>query len=222
MDINNYKNILGQKSQLKSIIHNNGKKILYQKNDTIVKNDDLLQYVFYLEKGRVKFITLIENGTNLLITSKNSGFLGAIPIMRGSINNECDIISETISEVYAIKISTFFYLLNSSILFRCSVLNELSLSMMYEAKKNINSNMYTSKDFLYSYLVENINYNELIEGCWYNIIPQYSQQDYADILGVTRMTIFNIINKLCKEKKIRLINNKIQVKICEEDSMKLR
>lgn len=222
MDFKNYKKILEEKSQLKNIIYNNGKKFIYQKNETILLGGNSIQYVYYLDKGRVKYTRLSEDGTNLILATKNKDiFIGAIPILHGSNVQNATVISETISEVYAIDLDTFFSLINSSMIFRYYLLKDVSYSMMYESKKNIASKLYTNKDILYSYLVDNIDYGQLIEGCWYNIYPQYSQQEYADFLGVSRMTISTITKNLCEEGKVRLINHELQVRICSEDILEL-
>lgn len=222
MNYNNYKNILEQKSQLKRIIYNNGKKITYQKNEIILKKNDILQYVYYLDKGRVMYTTFDENGKYLILKTENRSILiGAIPILQGHDIVEANVISETKSEIYAINLDTFFSLFHSSITFQYYLLNYLSSSMINEGNKNIVSKLSTNKDILYSYFVENINYEQSFDNCWYSIYPQYSQQKYADFLGVSRMTITTILKKLREEGKIRLINHEIQVRIINEDIVKL-
>lgn len=216
---NKYKNILEQKSQLKNIIYNNGKKLIYQKDEKILSDGDTVQEIYYLDKGRVKYSKLCENGTTQIFSIKNSDILiGVIPILSGNNIQKNDVISDTTSEIYVINLDTFFSLIDSSLIFKYYVLNNISSSMLSVSNKKISSRLYPNKDILYSYLVENTNYDQLIEDCWYDVYPQHSQQEYAELLGVTRMTVFTIIKSLCEEEKIRLINRKIQVKICNEDS----
>lgn len=213
--INNYEKILEQKSQFKKIIYNNGKKLTYQKNETIVLADDILENIYYLDKGRIKYCKQYEDGTTQIYQIIDSNILiGVLPILQNNNIIENDVISDATCEIYAINIDTFFSLINSSIVFRYFVLNDISSSMENVVRKNINSRLLTNKDIFYSYVFKNINSEEIIEGCWYNIYPQYSQQEYADLLGVSRMTISKIIKSLCKEGKIRLINHGIQVRIC--------
>lgn len=222
MDLNNCKNFLEQKAQIKTIIHNNGKKIIFKKNETIVLGGDKLKYVYYLDKGRVRFTRLSKDGKNHILAIKSNGILiGEIPVLEGKNTTNCDVISETKCEVYAINLNTFYYLIDTSIVFRYYLINGLVSSMRYEANKNIKYKLYSKKNIFYSYLANNIDNECLIEDNWYNIYPQYSQQEYADFFNFSRMTIYTIIKQLCEEDKIRIINNNIQIKIKDNNSIKI-
>lgn len=222
MDFNNYKNILEQKNQLKKIIQNNGKKITFSKGETIILGGNKLENVYYLDKGRVRFTLLGEDGKNHILSVKNEGILiGGIPVLEGKNSTNCNVISETKSEVYEINHNTFYYLIDSSIVFRYYLINGLVSSMRYEANKNIKYKLYSKKDVFYSYIANNIDKQCIIEDNWYNVYPQYSQQEYADFFNFSRMTIYTIIKQLCDEGKIRIINNNIQIKIKDSNSIKI-
>ena len=47
---------------------------------------------------------------------------------------------------------------------------------------------------------------------WYELRFQYSQEDMAKIISANRVTVARLINELCDEELIRIVNRKIQVK----------
>lgn len=218
----NDKNMTELEPQLRSIIYSNGKKLIYKKGDTIVKAGEILEYVYYLENGSVRYTILCEDGTNQIIASISNTLIGTAPILNGIYRPFSDVFSETKSEVYAIKINTFFSLIDSSKVFRYYVLKDLAKTTSTEIQRGSKFRLYTKKDLFFSFLIENINSKNLIDGTWYKLDVYYTQQELADFLGVSRITISTIIKKLCEEGKIRLINHELQVRICDENSGKFR
>ena len=53
--------------------------------------------------------------------------------------------------------------------------------------------------------------SRLMEGEWYNLKIHYTQYELSTIVGGARVTISKLINELCSEGFIRLLNRSIQI-----------
>lgn len=212
-----FKNTIEMNPQIRNIIFNNSEKLIYKKGEIIVKAGEILKYVYYINKGRIRYIKLRDDGTKEIgLTDTN--IIGLIPVIRGCQKPRSDIISETESEVYAIKINTFFSLMDSSTIFRDYIMKKIAVATSNSITKCSDLKHYTKKDLFISFLEENIDTNHSIDGDWYKLNKYYTQQEYADFFGVSRITIYTIIKNLCEEGRIRQINNEIQIKICNDNN----
>ena len=53
--------------------------------------------------------------------------------------------------------------------------------------------------------------DKLIDGGWYNLKVYYTQYELSTIIGGARVTISKLVNELCDEGFIRMLNRNIQV-----------
>lgn len=211
--LNEYNNI-DNNPQLQLTIKNNAKKIVFNKDDIIIKSGEKIQYVYYLISGRVKLTSYCEDGSIEILQLLGKGCLiGSNPILRGKDKTDINVICEKTCQVYAIKIDTFFALIDSSNIFRNYIIKDLACS-----KHSTVGNYYRLKntlkeEILYNFFIINIDSSKSIDECWYAQNVNYTQQELADLIGVSRITITTLIKKLCTEEKIRKINNELYVKI---------
>ena len=53
--------------------------------------------------------------------------------------------------------------------------------------------------------------DRLIDGGWYKLKVHYTQYELSTIIGGARVTISKLINELCDEGFIRMLNRNVQV-----------
>jgi len=53
--------------------------------------------------------------------------------------------------------------------------------------------------------------SRLIEGRWYNLKVSYTQYELSTIVGGARVTVSKLINELCTEGFIRMLNRNIEL-----------
>ena len=55
------------------------------------------------------------------------------------------------------------------------------------------------------------DYSELIDGKWYGLKIQYTHYELGILIGSVRVTVSRLINKLCNDGILRLVNHRIQI-----------
>lgn len=214
MDVINEKKTIDNNSQLLMIIKNNSKKIIFNKDDHILKAGEIIKYVYYLMSGRAKIVHYCEDGSMqvLKIVSKDS-MICSNPVLNGFKSRNRNIIAETSCETYAIKLDTFYNLINSSNVFRYFILKDQANSKTSIIDDLLEVKYKTKEEVLYDFLINNIDLSKSIDEFWYPQEVCYTQQELGDFIGVSRITITTLLKKLCIEGRVRKINNKIYVKI---------
>lgn len=67
------------------------------------------------------------------------------------------------------------------------------------------------KQRIFQLLCSIIDKTTLAEGNWYDLQAHYTQYEISTIIGSARVTTSKLINELCNEGRIRILNRKIQV-----------
>ena len=55
----------------------------------------------------------------------------------------------------------------------------------------------------------------MIDGGWYDLKLNYTQYEISTIVGGARVTISKLINELCAEGFIRVLNRKTQISVAQ-------
>ncbi|NBJ14815.1 MAG: Crp/Fnr family transcriptional regulator [Dehalobacter sp. 4CP] len=177
---------------------------------------EIIDTLYYIEKGRARCYYYHPEGEEKTLMILNEGsFFNEAAILDQVIAYHNAIISITTYDectLYKIDKNTFDYLFGTSDIFRKAIGLSVSRKLYITYSHVINLSFNSCKDRLYQvlYATRDLNYDSN-EG-WYKLKYRYTQQELANIIGSTRVTVAKLISTLTQEGKVRVLNNKIEVK----------
>jgi len=71
------------------------------------------------------------------------------------------------------------------------------------------------KDRLKKLFCSTIDTSEIVENKWYKLKVSYTQYELSTIVGGARVTVNKLINELCSDGFIRILNRNIQVNVAK-------
>lgn len=200
--------------ELHELMHQNGTKCSYPDKTIIVNSEDLVDDFFFIDEGKVRYLLSgIEGDEKVLLILDKGSFFGAVPILQKLPNAGLFVITEMPTVIYKINIDSFYRLLNTSAIFRNSLIKGLSKGF-HRLMLHIESLSFNScKERLYQLLCASTDKEVVVDECWYILKHQYPQNDIAKIIGANRVTVTKLIHELCQVGLIRIVNRNIQVKL---------
>jgi CRP/FNR family cyclic AMP-dependent transcriptional regulator len=174
--------------------------------------DDSVKRFHYIAKGNIQYVLNGYYGEKrILLILKPGSFFGASPTLLKIPHSSTDCITECESVVYRLESDVFFHLMNDSTVFCHSLIKGFARGF-HTLKRQLESLSFsTCRERLQELLTSSADKNTLLDDCWHPLFHQYTHQDMAKIISATRVTVSHIINELCQEGSIRLVNRKIQV-----------
>lgn len=201
-------------SDIIKIVHKNGTKFTYKSHETLLKPRDIINEIFYIDEGSVRYLITSYNGVERVLTSLNKGeFFGIGPINLDNSISDISVITETPTVIYKITKSKYLHLIKTSDIFRNEIIKSLSLRATTLISKIINLSFTSGKERLYEFLLHSVDIDSSSDGIWYGLNDQFTQDELARIIGVSRMSIYKIIKELTEEDLIRIINRRLEMKM---------
>lgn len=122
-------------------------------------------------------------------------------------------VTEVPTVIYKVNRKTFIEIINSSEKFRIVFMKYIA-NIIIKLTKHKESILFLScKERLYDLLYGSKDDNSIVEKEWFEIKYKYTQYEIAKIIGASRVTVSRLINELCEENLIRIVNRQIQVKM---------
>lgn len=211
-----YDNVNTVCSEAKELIYEYGKKISCKKGDLLISPYTKMENLFFIDRGRFRYLCVDKKGNNhILRIEESNSFIALAPIITSRITHQINIIAETDSIVYKISKDSLQYLIDSSKNFRDCILETLAIKELNSSCQFHLLTLSTNKEKVYHFLAQCID-NELpIENGWHYLKYNYNQQDIADVISSTKTSVWKVINELCEENLLRIVNKKIQVRLDE-------
>jgi CRP-like cAMP-binding protein len=205
--------IYSYSKDFKDLIHDAATKVTYPANKSLVFPFDTDHHFFYVGKGRVRIsIMSIEGKERIQSILGEDTFFGSVFIIK-NFNDSVYITTETECDIYQFNKDVFWKLINTSELFRTTILDNLSNIYLAKVKELESHSFKTCRDRLYKMLTTSVDYNNPTDKGWYKLRVQYSQTDMAKIIGANRFTVTKLLHALRDEGLIRILNNKIEIKM---------
>lgn len=206
-------------SETIDLIHEYGTKFTYNKNQVIIKPGDKINEFHYIEEGSVRYLLTGFNGVeHVIMISNKGGFFGVAPLCVKSFTpdnqpSRYTLITETQTIIYKIEKDAFKNLIKISDDFRDKVIEGLCYNVLSLTNRIYNLSFTSAKDRLYDFYLNSIDIDSSTDDIWYGLRIQYTQEELASIIGVSRMSIYKTIKELCDENLIRIVNRKVEVKM---------
>lgn len=169
------------------------------------------QGVYYIAEGRTRHYMVGADGTEKILYTLSAGwFYGETPC---SLQEPTGLFSqaEVKTQIYIIPRYTYEELIDTSKMFRDAILENYSNKMLIMRHEIENLTFNSCKDRLKRLFCSTADTDRLIEGNWYSLKVYYTQYELSTIIGGARVTISKLINELCDEGFIRLLNRNAQV-----------
>ncbi len=173
---------------------------LFRKNSIIYHQKDKPDYVYLVKKGRVRLDIYSFNGEKISLFIADQGtFFGELsPI--DSMANMCSATAAIDSLLYSIPVSTFMAEINQNHEFACNILKmmakKIRLISVQVRQLSFNDSNYRVCSAL-SNLVHQYGKPEA-DGS-YQLSIKFTHQEMADLTGLSRVTVSNILSALTAE-----------------------
>ncbi len=172
---------------------------------------EILDGVYYIHQGRTKHYILGEDGSEKILYSLSAGwFFGETPLC---LHEPTGLISETMepSILWKVSFNTYERLFDENKIFRDAIMNCMSRKMLIMRFEIENLVFNPCKQRILQLMCSTVDTRSLEEGKWYNLLTHYTQYEISTIIGSARVTTSKLINELCLEGHLRILNRKIQV-----------
>lgn len=197
--------------ELEQLIEKNSKTITYFPRQVISEPGDCLNYIYYIKSGRTRHTIInLDGDEKILYTLSDGWFFGEAP---NDLEKETGLrsIAETKTVLCQIQSETYHQLMDTNKLFRDTILQSYAQKIMILRYEIENLSFNSCKSRLKRLFCSVVDSSVVIDGQWYKLKVKYTQYELGIIVGSARVTISKMINELCNENSIRLINRQLQV-----------
>ncbi len=196
---------------LEDLIREHSTSVVYPAKRVFLEPGMEPQGVYYIAEGRTRHYMVGSDGTEKILYTLSSGwFYGETPC---SLQEPTGLFSqaEVKTQIYIIPRYTYEELIDTNKMFRDAILENYSNKMLIMRHEIENLTFNSCKDRLKRLFCSTADTDRLIEGNWYSLKVYYTQYELSTIIGGARVTISKLINELCDEGFIRLLNRNAQV-----------
>lgn len=196
---------------LEELIREHSAVVNYPAKKVFLEPGMELQGVYYIVKGRTRHYMVGSDGMEkILYTLSDGWFYGETPC---SIQEPTGLFSRTEvkTQIYIIPRYTYETLLDTNKMFRDAILRSYSQKMLIMRHEIENLTFNSCKDRLKRLFCATADTSSLVDGGWYNLKAYYTQYELSTIVGGARVTISKLINELCEEGFIRILNRNTQI-----------
>jgi CRP/FNR family transcriptional regulator len=180
----------------------------FEKNETILYEEDTNEFMYIILLGKVKVIRTTEDGKEIILSIHQSGsFFGEMSLIDGK-TSPASVVATEDSLISIISKTDFF-----SIIFSQNKITKNLLEILCERLRkswdtiqllNFNNAAQRAKML---FLMLSDDYGEKTpEGIILNI--KLTHQDISDMTGLTRETVTRVIDKFQKNKEITILKDK--------------
>ncbi|MEY8354510.1 Crp/Fnr family transcriptional regulator [Lachnospiraceae bacterium 54-53] len=200
-----------ENSSLFEIVRRRGKKVTYPAKHLFLEPGMILDGIYYICEGRTRhYMVDMEGREKVLYTLTAGWFYGETPC---SLKEPTGLYSKTELKTVMYKVSRNDYeeLLDSEKVFRDAVLKSYATKMLILRHEIENITFYSCKNRLMRVLCSTADTTRRAEGNWYDLRMNYTQYELSIIVGGARVNVSKLLNEMCAEGTIRMLNRNIQL-----------
>lgn len=189
-----------------------GKKLIikdYDRNETILYEEDTNQFMYIILSGKVKVIKTTGEGKEVILAMHQSGdFFGEVSLINGK-TTPASVVAMEDSQVAIISKKEFYSILFSQHKVLKNLLEILSLRLRtaWDTIKLLTFNNATQRLRMLFFMLSEEHGRETDEGILLDI--RFSHQEMADMTGMTRETVTRVIDKWQREGEITILEDKV-------------
>lgn len=203
-------------AQYATVLEYPAKKVFHEPGDT-------LDGVYYVAEGRTRhYIIGVDGSEKVLYTLSPGWFYGETPC---DLNEPTGLYSKTEvkSRLMHIPVDRYEELINSNELFRKAILLSYAKKLRILRQEIENLVFSSCKERLKRLYCTTADTSRAVDGQWYGMKVNYTQYEISAIVSGARVTVSKLINELCAEGFIRVVNRQTQINIraYEEEHAKM-
>jgi CRP-like cAMP-binding protein len=169
------------------------------------------QYFYYIDSGQLSVSLLSEDGRELLINYLTQGAIVGDATLLANTSGSVTIRAEKESSAYRLDSFTFRHLMESNCEFSMTIATHLS-NLYIDAIGHLESTIFSKcKKRLYALLLEQSVEVPNNHG-WNRVSHNYTHQQLALLVGANRVTVSRLLTELCDEKRVRVLNRKLEIR----------
>lgn len=174
---------------------------------------DVLDGVYYIAEGRTRhYIIGVDGAEKVLYTLSPGWFYGETPC---DLDEPTGLYSKTEikSRLLYIPVDRYEKLINCNELFRKAILHDYAKKLRI-LRQDIENLVFSScKDRIKRLYCSTADTSRVFDGQWYGMKVNYTQYEISTIASGARVTVNKLINELCAEGFIRVVNRQTQINI---------
>ncbi len=197
--------------QLDAVLKPLSKEVHIPAGTLFLPAGDSVDCIYYIKSGTTRHCMTSPEGSEKLLYCLSAGWLFGETALFFTTHTSLSSYAETDLHIYKIPEETCNKLLATNEMFREVLLKSYSskiLALRYEIE-NLTFN--STKDRIKRLYCSTVDTETVTDPGWYNLKKKYKQQEICVIVGGARITITKLINELCNEGFIRIINRVVQV-----------
>lgn len=193
-----------------SLIKENSKVMEFPAKQIIENPGSNNEYFYFIEKGSVRITVSSAAGEEIIIKvlGESSCFGEAILLAE---KNNMFFITDKPSVIYRMYKDDFFKLFNESPDFRITIAKNLAGYVLDSTYRIESYAFQSSKQRLIDLFEISADTNSRFDHDWCKLKFQFSQNDMAKLIGVTKFTINKLMKELREDGIIRVVNNEIEI-----------
>jgi len=180
----------------------------FQKNETILYEEDTNRFMYMILSGKVKAVRTTEEGKEIILAMHKSGsFFGEISLIDGK-TAPASVIATEDALIAILAKKDFFSIVFSHKKVTGNLLTILStrLRRCWDTIQLLNFNNATNRTKMLMLMLTGEYGEKTPEGTVLNI--KLTHQDISNMTGLTRETVTRVIDKLQKHKEIIVLKNR--------------
>lgn len=200
-------------AELDRILEPLSTKIFIPAKKIICEPGDPMDFIYYIKSGTTKHYMSNSDGLEKILYSLNAGWLFGEAAFAAGVFTGLHSIADTDVELYKIPSDVCNMLIDTNKLFRDTLFKCYSfkiLTLRYEIE---NITFHSCKSRLKRLFCSSVDKENITDPGWYNLRVKYTQQELGVIVGAARVTVTKLVNELCQEGFMRMINRRVQVNI---------
>lgn len=210
-DTSNVTPTIVRPQEMVDLIRENSSVVTYPAKTVFLEPGDNMNGIIYIAEGRTRHYMVAMDGTEKILYTLSPGwFFGETS---RSLNEPTGLYSaaETATTVYKIDTANYERLMGINEQFRNAILESFSKKMLILRHEVENLSFNSCKERLKRLYCSTVDPTSLVDGSWYNQKVRYTQYELSIIVGGARVTINKLINELCAEGFLRVLNRNTQI-----------
>lgn len=189
--------------------------LTYPAKKMFLEPGEMTNGIYYVAEGRTRHYMMSPDGMEKILYTLSAGwFFGETP---------CDLQlptglyskTEVKTTIYKIPMQTYEQLLVRNRLFREAIHASYAKKMLIMRHEIESLAFHSVKDRLKRLFCSTADTTSKVEGNWYKLRVSYTQYEVSTIVGGARVTVSKLINELCAEGFIRMLNRSVQINVNE-------
>lgn len=196
---------------LENLIKNHAEVYEYPANHGFGSPGEILDGIYYIKDGRTKHYMLSPDGVEKVLYVLSSGWLfGETPYI---LHTRTGLYSQTeiASVLYKIGRDDVDSLMETSKLFRETLMQCYANKLLILRCEIENLSFNSCKNRIKRLFCASVDLDNISDPQWYDLKIKYTHYQLGVIVGAARVTISKLIQELCAETFIRVLNRQIQI-----------